>query len=57
MGLFISCTMRLRTGHVKAVPGVVEMRSASHCPRPFSPPLCVGSPECGKNGIFKRANF
>ena len=37
--------MRLRTGHAKAAPGVSGLRSASHCPRPFSPPLCVGPPD------------
>ena len=30
---------------LKGVPGVPGLRSASHCPRPFSPPLCVGPPD------------
>ena len=37
--------MRLRTGHAESVPGVSGLWSASHCPRPFSPPLCVGPPD------------
>ena len=37
--------MLLRTGRAKSVPGVSGLRSASHCPRPFSPPFCVGPPD------------
>ena len=55
--LIIFGDMRLRTGHAESVPGVSGLWSASHCPRPFSPPLCVGPPEYGKNGIFKGANL
>ena len=55
--LIIFGDMRLRTGHAESVPGVSGLWSASHCPRPFSPPLRVGPPDYGKNGIFKGANL